>query len=466
MKRDFKRWTGIFLSLVVSLNCGIHVNAAEIKIPKTEETQQNIEEEQKELTPEQMKEQELQAAYDMKIETNEIQNWPEGPQIYGESGIVMDMQSGAILYGKEIDERHYPASITKVLTALVAMEHSSLTDIVTFSQESVLGLEKGYSHIGMRQGEQITMKDALHALMLASANEVAYAIGETVGGTYEHFLEMMNEKARELGCTGTHFVNVNGVFSEDHYTTARDMALISRAAFSHQELLDIVQTKEYTIPPTNLETESRTFQQKHKMMVADKEFDARCIGGKTGYTEEAFNTLVTIMESDGRKIVAVIMKSRKDTYPDTKKICDYAFENFEEVNISENEKSKQISGIAPEACVTLPKNVSFRELKWKADDNGNLNYTYKGQLVGTTKAVVKKELKVPKKEEKTKEKAAKTFPVGRIILVVLAILGIAGLIALSVFVGKKNKIIKEQRRRRRERHARRRRDQDQNHLFD
>lgn len=442
MGRNIKRWIGALLSIMIISNCGINAQATEA------------------LTPEQQYEQMLMTAYNKKIETNEIKDWPQGPQIYGEAGIVMDMESGAILYGKGIDEKHYPASITKILTALVALENSSMTDTVKISQESVDCLKYEYAHIGMKPGEEITMKDALYALMLASANEVAYAIGETVAGSHDEFVKMMNEKAKELGCKNTHFINTNGIFSEEHYTSARDMALISKAAFSHQELLDIVQTLQYTIPPTNMETESRTFQQKHKMLLHRKEYDERCIGGKTGYTDEAGNTLVTVMEQDGRRIVAVILKSKKDTYPDTKKICDYGFDNFEEVSIASNEKSEKLCNIYPDACVTLPSKIKFKDLKWKMDDKGNLNYLYKNQLVGTTKASMKQKPKLTKVETKEKKSESHKIPIKKIVIIVVVILAI-GIYLLYVYVA----AVRKKKRMRQARYRRRLREQERRQRY-
>lgn len=419
MRNRIKRGIGILLSMVLIFQCGGYVQATE------------------QMTPEQTKEAEIQASYNKTIESNAIQNWPQGPQVYGDSAIVMDMKTGAILYAKGIDEERYPASITKILTALVAIENSQMTDMVKFSEESIQSLEPGYAHIAMKAGEEITMKDALHALMLASANEVAYAIGETVGGTHENFIKMMNDKAKELGCTHTHFINTNGMFDEQHYTSARDMALIARAAFSHQELLDIVQTLQYTIPPTNMESEPRIFQQKHKMLLNGKYHDNRCIGGKTGYTEKAYNTLVTVMEQGDMEIVAVIMRSRRDTFEDTKKICDYAFNNFREVNISANEKSDKVSDIDGEACVTLPKNIEFNQLS-RQYEKDKVNYCYEGQFVGETKAKIKEVKKETKKEPETKK--SDTFLMKTIIAVILLlIIGFTVLLILNTIRRNKRK---------------------------
>ena len=172
-----------------------------------------------------------QASYDTVPDTNNIQGWPQGPNVYGNSAIVMDMNSGAILYGKKIDDQHYPASITKLLTALVALENSELDDEVYFSEDSVSFLEPGDASIGMTPGEILSMNDALYGMLLASANEVSYAIAEStgklMGGDYNTFIQAMNDRAVELGCTGSHWTNANGLHNEQHYTTAHDMALIA-----------------------------------------------------------------------------------------------------------------------------------------------------------------------------------------------------------------------------------------------
>lgn len=153
----------------------------------------------------------LQASYDTVPDTDNIQGWPQGPRVYGNSAIVMDMDSGAVLYAKKPDERHYPASITKLLTALVALENSKTDDEVYFSEDSVSFLEPGDASIGMTPGEILSMNDALYGMLLASANEVSYAIAESVGklmgGDYNTFIQAMNDRAAELGCTGSHWMN-------------------------------------------------------------------------------------------------------------------------------------------------------------------------------------------------------------------------------------------------------------------
>ena len=157
-------------------------------------------------------------------------------------GVLMEASTGTIIYEKDMDTRVKPASITKIMTALVALENSELTDKVHFTEESVAFLEYGDASIGMQPGEEITMEDALYGMLLASANEVSYAIADTVGNGYDNFIRMMNEKAEELGCTNTHFTNPHGLHDEEHYVSARDMALIAAAAFQHEEFRKITNT--------------------------------------------------------------------------------------------------------------------------------------------------------------------------------------------------------------------------------
>ena len=230
----------------------------------------SADEEETGVNPADQREIERQTAYAIPPDTNSLAGWPQGPSVYGDSAIVMDMDSGAIVYGKQIDKRHYPASITKILTMLVALENSQLTDEVLFSEDSVSFLEYGDAHIGMTPGEIISMEDAYYGMLLASANEVSYAVAENVGklmgGDYNTFIQEMNDRSAELGCTGSHWVNANGLHDENHYTTAHDMALITSAVYQYDEYRNVVQSRSHTIPPTNLVNESRTFQQNHKMI--------------------------------------------------------------------------------------------------------------------------------------------------------------------------------------------------------
>ena len=172
------------------------------------------------------------------IQTNTDSEWPQGPAIGAAGAVVMDAESGAVLYGKNMNKHLYPASITKLMTALLAYENLDPADTVTFSENAVFGIERGSSNIGMDINESIRVDEALSGLMVASANEVAVALGERVSGTESDFVDLMNERAAELGCRNTHFVTTNGLHDSDHYTCAYDMALIAREIYQHPDLVE------------------------------------------------------------------------------------------------------------------------------------------------------------------------------------------------------------------------------------
>lgn len=341
-----------------------------------------------------------QASYDTVPDTNNIQGWPQGPNVYGNSAIVMDMNSGAILYGKKIDDQHYPASITKLLTALVALENSELDDEVYFSEDSVSFLEPGDASIGMTPGEILSMNDALYGMLLASANEVSYAIAEStgklMGGDYNTFIQAMNDRAVELGCTGSHWTNANGLHNEQHYTTAHDMALIASAVYQFEEFRTVTQTLNYTISPTNLVGESRTFQQNHKMLWPENyNYYEYCTGGKTGYTDKSRTTLVTTADNGTLQLVAVVLQDDGDVYADTRSMFDYGFNNFSKVLLSGEKMPEEIRSYTDsDSYVLLPDGVTFDSLDHEItvedekEASGRITFFYKGQNVGSADVVL------------------------------------------------------------------------------
>ena len=195
-------------------------------------------------------------SYEWEIQSNNIAGWPQGPKIIAETGIVMDLDTGEILYAKGIDEKRAPASITKIMTAMLAIEKVPLDTEITFTDE-VNNIEPGSTHIGIKPGETLSMEESLYGILLGSANEVSSGVAEYIGGTVQAFVDMMNQRAQDLGCKNTHFVNANGLYADDHYTTARDMALIAQAAFQNETFRNIVKTQYYIIPPTNITAEER-----------------------------------------------------------------------------------------------------------------------------------------------------------------------------------------------------------------
>lgn len=267
------------------------------------------------------------AAYYEAVQTDALANWPQGPAIYAESGILVDLDTQEILYSKNIDKQLYPASITKVMTTLVAIESSSPEEPVTFSQHALDSIEWDSSNIGCRLNETLTMEQCWYAMMLNSANEVCCGVSEHISGSIEAFVEKMNQKAAELGCTNTHFSNPNGLPDETHYTTAHDMALIANAAYQNETFRQVFSTRQYEIPPTPQYTETRYLYNHHKMMQPDTEYYYEgCLGGKTGYTETALNTLVTIASRNGKNLLCVTMRTQgRQVYTDTASLFDYGF---------------------------------------------------------------------------------------------------------------------------------------------
>ena len=351
---------------------------------------------EEELTEKEKREQMLKEIYDMPVQSNEIKGWPKGPGTYGDAAIVMDAGTGAILYAKNIDEHFYPASITKVLTALVALENGKFEDPVVVSEDCVSFLEPGDSSIGLKKGNEITLEQALYATLLASANEAAYAVGENVGKNAGHdyawFLEQMNERCRELGGTNSNFANTNGLPDPDHYTCARDMALIGSEMFKYPEFFKIVQTMQYEIPASDT-CQQHIFQQKHKMLnESSREYYKYAVGGKTGYTPDALNTLITMADKDGMQLVCVVLHTQSGHhYGDTRKLFDYGYKNFTKTPVEGNETSQDVGEILEEeggGYVLLPKGVEFADLEMELvpddanDGKATLNYTYEGNLVG------------------------------------------------------------------------------------
>ena len=271
--------------------------------------------------------------YAQAADTDSIEGWPTGPQIEAQSAVLMDLNSEAILYSKNADTQLYPASITKLLTCLLGCETLDTSAQITLSQQAAYGIEAGSSTIYGDAGEVFTVEQALMGLMLESANEMALAIGEEVSGSVKKFVELMNARAQQLGCTNTHFNNPNGLPDETHVTTANDMAKIAKAAWQNATCRKFFTTDLYEIPPTNVFTETRYLLNHHKMMAGrDYAYDG-VLGGKTGYTDAAGATLVTYAKRGNMLLVAVVMNSVNGAWSDTKSLLDYGFDNFERQRI-------------------------------------------------------------------------------------------------------------------------------------
>ena len=310
-------------------------------------------------------------------------DWPSDTGIESEAGIVMDADSGAVLFGQNIHVQKAPASITKILTALVVIENSSLDDTITFSHDAVYNVEDGSGNKNsIEEGDTLSVRDCLYLLLMRSSNQAANALAEHVGGSRDGFVKMMNEKTAELGCENSHFANPSGLNDDTQLTSVYDMALIASAAYKNDTLLTISKDKSYRLPATKNNPDGVTIQPEHKLLITtDTEspnYYPYAVAGKTGYTSVAGQTLVTYAIKDDRRQIAVTMKSTQAThYQDTIALMDFGFLRFKNVNISENEtaytsgdqpvqigdNSYQPSDLSMDtlAVITLPKDASFAD---------------------------------------------------------------------------------------------------------
>lgn len=256
------------------------------------------------------------------------------PELVSESAVLIDAETGQVLYDKEMHKQMYPASITKILTVITGLEKLPMTEKMTMSHYAVFSLPVGSSHIALDEDEEITMEQAVYAALLMSANDACNGIAEAAAGSVDAFTDMMNETAVRAGAKNSNFVNAHGLSDDNHYTTAYDMAMICRYALKNETFRKVFGTYKYVMAPTNKQPEKRTFINQHYMVsVPDMKYDG-IIGGKAGWTRVSKCTLVTAAERDGRCLIAVVMKCVKDAdkYADTKALLDWGFENFSEVS--------------------------------------------------------------------------------------------------------------------------------------
>ena len=355
--------------------------------------------------------------------------WPKGPDkgsLSSASAIVMELSTGTVLYSKNIHKKHYPASITKIMTSLLTLENSSPSDVVTFTEAEAHGIETGSSSMYCVPGEKFTIEQVLYGIMLQSANEMCLVAADHVAGSVDKFVEMMNQRVAQLGLKDTHFMNPNGLHNDDHYTSAYDMACIAREAWKNPSFQKICGTRTYQVKSTNKRKASEILGGQllnHHQMINGYETSSRyekdyVIGGKTGYTSMAHSTPVTFAEKDGMQLVSVIMKGNSskqgepNEYTDTTRILDYAFEKFskhavngENSDVNENlfntfdsyfNADQSPLRLSAESAVILPKGVALRKAKQQIQyDNsvklqdgenviGTVKYTYDGRMVGST----------------------------------------------------------------------------------
>lgn len=401
------------------------------------------------------------------IETNHISGWPQGPQISATTACLMDANTGTILYDKQMTKKMYPASTTKIMTALIALEHASLDETVTFTETGVAEAYSGSSNLFTQVGEQFTMKDCLYALLLKSANDFASQIAEHVGGSVENFTQMMNDKAAELGCVNTHFNNAHGLPDENHYTCAYDLALIMRAVSQYDFYCEVSGTEVYTIPATPL-TGARTFDNHNALIKKDHvRYYEGVLAGKTGYTDAARNTFVSIAERNGMRLIEVTMQSpvSDESFINAHILYEYGFQNFQNIQMQSNTDAYLCS------MVTVPTGITSDMIQIEQgnayDTSAGIfadeQYAFNGHVVGASivssdyiaqleaadaESRAQKEADADAAEQMAREKQGKNrealFQAGlqsvyQLIILVLVILVLLGVMLIIVSLARKGK---------------------------
>ena len=367
-------------------------------------------------------------------------DWPSDTGIQAEAGIVMDADSGAILFGQNIHLPYAPASITKILTALLVLENCQLDETVTFSETACNSVESDSGNkLGVVPGDTLTVEDCLYGLLLVSANQAANALAEHVAGSIPAFVDMMNEKLKELGCKESHFDNPSGLNGETQYVSAYDMALIAQAAYNNKTMLEISAVKSKKLAPTINYPGGITVSQEHRLLKENDEFHYEpAKAGKTGYLQAAGNTLVTYAEKDGRRQISVILKGQPRQYfADSAELLAFGFRRFQNVTVADYE-SRYVTGneminldrgsfsasdlmIDPDSVITLPIGSSFEDaaltlgaLPETYPDRAvaQLTYTYNERIIGTAYLMVKDGVPMGDEEPESPEESipAETVP--------------------------------------------------------
>lgn len=281
------------------------------------------------------------------------------------TAILMDANTGKILYEKNAYEKMYPASTTKIMTAILALEHRELSDVAPVSYDAIFDVPKGYSNANLQIDESLTYEQLLNILLIPSANDAANVIAEDIGGSVDSFASMMNTKASEIGCKNTHFVNANGVHDDNHFSTAYDLALMGRYAMKNNTFRKIVNTVRYTLPTTNkYDRLDRTFINTNNLINnKNKQYYEYCTGIKTGYTDPAKNCIVASAKKDNLELVCVILGANNEVDDNKFKDCvtlfDYGFDNYAYKNIAKKDNVYKVISPRNASSDTKDLNVLF-----------------------------------------------------------------------------------------------------------
>lgn len=345
-------------------------------------------------------------------------NWPKAPEIGAQGAVLIDATTGQVLYAKNADTAFYPASITKIMTSLLALENCKTTDELTFSGDALRTLPPGYVTIAAVAGEKMPVEDWLSALLIYSANDAANALATHVGGNISNFADMMNERAKKAGAKNTHFNNPSGLQEDNHYTTPYDMAMIMKDCIKNDDFVRISSLLSYTIEPNNKRTQAFPFATRHQMLQSySSNYYPYAICGKTGYTSQAGYTLVTYAKKDDMELICCVMKCDQDPakYNDTRALFEYGFKNFYLCDASKqdmrytfsqsgifsnlNDNSSELSiSLKGDSQLILPRGLELADLDTKLfynkeSSSGNfakVTYSYEGMKLGTAQLSLQK----------------------------------------------------------------------------
>lgn len=310
------------------------------------------------------------SAYGMDADTSLASS--EDLELDGEAILLLERNTGTMVYAKNIDEQREPASLTKIMTCLLALEQGNLEDQITVTDTALESMDPDGSSAGLLAGETYTLEQLLYCLMVASANDAALVIAEYIGGSQEGFVQMMNNRASELGCTGTHFANPHGLHDEDHYSTARDLGKIMQAALEYDIFQELYSTASYEIPATELQ-DSRIVYSTNYLISTDitsEYYDDRVVGGKTGFTTPAGRCVICTAEDDTSSYLAVVLGASAtdadgntvySSFTTASELFDFGFDSFSVATVMpewDTVTTVPVSGGEKDATLIVPSAVN------------------------------------------------------------------------------------------------------------
>ena len=380
---------------------------------------------------------ETAAAASSGITTNSIAGWPQGPEITSTAAVIMEDSTNTVLYAKNADQQLYPGGTVKVMTTLLALENTQLTDQVTMTDTGVSGVTDGGANISAQLDEVFTIEQCLYAMMLSSANDIALQVAEHIGGSVEGFVKMMNDRAAQLGCTGTVFTNPTGLPDENQHTTAHDMALIMKAAIDNDTFRTIAGTTSYTISATNVSGGERVLTNNFSMLnSANAAYYPNCIGGREGYTEASGSTLVCGAEKNGATLIAVVLQGASGTTAaEAGSLLNYGFDNFQMLSLGDTDFNMLSGGNVFVPVGAMADSLTAEDTP---GEEGQLNrqYYFGSAPVGTAVVAVTEEPDTSMVDASQQNlEAARSFSEGKSEVPYYIIGGAGALILILLFVG-------------------------------